>query len=291
MNPYLFVRKEERSMAIPFEQYQKAAEYIRARAEQGGQPLPEICLVLGSGLGRLAREMTGAVTLAYEEIPGFPRSTVESHAGLMKIGRLEGRPAAVLSGRFHYYEGYDMETVAFYVRVLHLLGVKKLILTNAAGGVNQQFHVGDLMLITDHIKLCAESPSRGSIDPRLGQRFFDMTHTYSPALRSTAKDCAARLGLSLREGVYFFMAGPQFETPAEIRAIRLLGGDAVGMSTVAEAIAASQCGMEVLGISCITNMAAGMVPDTRVSDEEVTQNAALASDSFCGLMRSIAAVI
>lgn len=278
-------------MAIPFEEYQKAAEFIRDRAELGGQPLPEICLVLGSGLGRLAREMEDAVTLPYEEIPGFPRSTVESHAGLLKVGRLAGRPAAVLSGRFHYYEGYDMETVAFYVRVMHLLGVKKLVLTNAAGGVNEQFRVGDLMLLTDHIKLCAESPSRGAVDPRLGQRFFDMTHTYSPALRRTAKDCAARQGLTLREGVYFFMAGPQFETPAEIRAIRLLGGDAVGMSTVAEAIAASQCGMEVLGISCITNMAAGMVPDTLVSDEEVTQNAALASDGFCRLMRDIAAVL
>lgn len=276
-------------MAISFEQYEQAAAFIRDRAARGGQPLPEICLVLGSGLGRLAQEMTEAVTLPYAEIPGFPRSTVESHAGLLKLGRLEKRPAAVLSGRFHYYEGYDMETVAFYVRVMRLLGVKKLILTNAAGGVNESFQVGDLMLITDHIKLCAESPSRGSIDPRFGQRFFDMTHTYSPILRQTAKDCAARLGIPLREGVYFFMAGPQFETPAEIRAIRLLGGDAVGMSTVAEAIAASQCGMEVLGISCITNLAAGMVPNTLVSDEEVTQNAALAADGFCRLMRSIAA--
>lgn len=278
-------------MVIPFEQYERAADFIRQRAEQGGQPLPEICMVLGSGLGRLADEMTKAVTLPYEEIPGFPRSTVESHAGLLKIGQLEGRPTAVLSGRFHYYEGYDMETVAFYVRVMYLLGVKKLVLTNAAGGVNEGFQVGDLMLIADHIKLCAESPSRGAIDSRLGQRFFDMTHTYSPALRQTARDCAARLGIPLREGTYFFMAGPQFETPAEIRAIRLLGGDAVGMSTVAEAIAASQCGLEVLGISCITNLAAGMVPGTLVSDQEVTQNAALAADNFCRLMRGIAAAL
>ena len=156
-----------------------------------------------------------------------------------------------------------METLTFYVRVMRLLGVGKLVLTNAAGGVNESFRVGDLMLITDHIKLCAESPARGETDPRFGDRFFDMTYTYSPALAAKARRAAEELDIPLREGVYFFMAGPQFETPAEIRAVRRLGGDAVGMSTVAEAIAARQCGMEVLGLSCITNLAAGMQPETR----------------------------
>lgn len=270
-------------MNIPLEQYRQAADYIRARLT--GQP--EACLVLGSGLGRLADEVEDAVRIPYADIPGFPRSTVASHASTMLCGRLCGRRVIVMAGRFHYYEGYDMETAAFYVRVMHLLGVGRLLLTNAAGGVNPDFRVGDFMLITDHIKLCAETPARGAEEPAFGPRFFDMTRTYSPALLALARTCAQTLGQPLREGVYFFMAGPQFETPAEIRAIRLLGGDAVGMSTVPEAIAAAQCGMEVLGISCITNMAAGMVPQSTVSDDEVTVNAALASERFIRLMKAV----
>lgn len=278
-------------MSIPFEQYEKAAAFIRWRLGKSVSPVPEVCLVLGSGLGRLAGEVTDPVEIPYEDIPGFPRSTVKSHAGKLVLGRLSGRPVAVMSGRFHFYEGYDMETVAFYVRVMFLLGVGKLVLTNAAGGVNETYRAGDLMLLTDHIKLCAESPSRGAIDPRFGDRFFDMTHTYSPALAAKARRSAKELGIPLHEGVYVFMAGPQFETPAEIRAIRRLGGDAVGMSTVAEAIAARQCGMEVLGLSCITNLAAGMQPGAEVSDQEVTQNAAAVADTFCALMRKIVEVI
>ena len=278
-------------MSIPFERYEKAAAFIRERLGKSVSPMPEVCLVLGSGLGRLAGEVTDPVEIPYEEIPGFPCSTVKSHAGKLVAGRLSGRPVAVMAGRFHYYEGYDMETLTFYVRVMRLLGVGKLVLTNAAGGVNESFRVGDLMLITDHIKLCAESPARGETDPRFGDRCFDMTYTYSPALAAKARRAAEELDIPLREGVYFFMAGPQFETPAEIRAVRRLGGDAVGMSTVAEAIAARQCGMEVLGLSCITNLAAGMQPETEVSDQEVTQNAAAAADTFCSLMRKIAGVI
>ena len=270
-------------MNIPLEQYRQAADYIRAHLT--GQP--EVCLVLGSGLGRLADEVEDAVRIPYADIPGFPRSTVASHAGMMLCGRLCGREVIVMAGRFHYYEGYDMETAAFYVRVMHLLGVRRLLLTNAAGGVNPDFRVGDFMLIADHIKLCAESPARGAGEPAFGPRFFDMTRTYSPALLTLARTCAQTLGQPLREGVYFFMAGPQFETPAEIRAVRLLGGDAVGMSTVPEAVAAAQCGMAVLGISCITNMAAGMVPQSTVSDDEVTVNAAQASGRFMRLMKAI----
>lgn len=281
----------ESKLAISFAEYEKSAAFIRERLGKSISPLPEVCLVLGSGLGRLAGDVQDPVIIPYTEIPGFPRSTVKSHAGKLIVGRLSGRPVAVLSGRFHYYEGYDMETVTFYVRVMYLLGVKKLVLTNAAGGVNESFRVGDLMLITDHIKLCAESPARGEIDPRFGERFFDMTHTYSPVLAAKARRCAEELAIPLREGVYFYMAGPQFETPAEIRAIRTLGGDAVGMSTVAEAIAASQCGMAVLGLSCITNLAAGMKPGVKVSDQEVTQNAAVVAGTFCSLMKNIIEVI
>lgn len=276
-------------MAIPFERYEKAASVIRERLEASAASLPEVCLVLGSGLGGLAEEVLDPVELRYEDIPGFPTSTVTSHAGRLVLGRLADRSVAVLAGRFHFYEGYDTETVAFYVWVMHLLGVGKLVLTNAAGGVNTSFRVGDLMLITDHIQFCLESPARGEIDPRFGDRFFDMTRTYSPTLAERARRCAGELGIPLREGVYFFMAGPQFETPAEIRAIRLLGGDAVGMSTVPEAIVARQCGMEVLGLSCITNLAAGMQEE--VSDREVTQNAAAAAGPFRALVQKIIAVI
>lgn len=274
-------------MAIPMEHYEEAAAYIRAH-----MPVPPaICLVLGSGLGRLSDEVEGAVVLPYADIPHFPRSTVASHAGRLLLGRLNGRPAAVLSGRFHYYEGYSMEQAAFYVRVMHLLGVRRLLLTNAAGGVNPDFQVGDFMLIEDHIKFFTESPARGPQLPAFGARFFDMSRPYSPRLRQLAEETAEKLGISLRRGVYFYMAGPQFETPAEIRAIRLLGGDAVGMSTVPEAIAAAQCGMETLGISCITNAAAGMTPDGVLSDEEVGQNAGKVADRFCALMRALAAQV
>ena len=231
---------------IPLTEYEQAAAYLRSRLVE----IPQTAVVLGSGLGRLAREAEDAVRIPYTDIPGFPQSTVASHAGL------------------HYYEGYDMETVCFYVRVLHLLGVRRLVLTNAAGGINDSFQVGDLMLITDHLKFFSESPSRGQVPPVFGERFFDMSRAYTPALREIAAVCAAKLHIPLREGIYAFMPGPQFETP--------------------EVIAASQCGMEVLGISCITNLAAGMVPDGVVSDEEVTVAAGEASGRFCALVTAIA---
>lgn len=271
---------------VNWQDYERGAAVIRERA---GTRRPEIAVVLGSGLGRLADRVENAVRIPYAEIPGLPPSTVASHAGVLVLGRLMGRETAVLSGRFHYYEGYDFATVCAYVRILHLLGVRKLLLTNAAGGVNATYRVGDFMLITDHIKLCAESPSRGAVPPVFGQRFFDLSRAYTPRLQDVARECARRLEVPLKEGVYFFMAGPQFETPAEIRAIRALGGDAVGMSTVPEAIAAAQCGMEVLGVSCITNLAAGMSGDGTVSDDEVTANAAQVSGRFVALMEAIVA--
>ena len=227
---------------------EQAASFVRERILNAGVVLPKTALVLGSGLGYLADELEDAVRIPYEDIPHFPVSTVASHAGFFAVGSLGGTPLIILSGRSHYYEGYAFSTVTFYVRVLQMLGVKTLILTNAAGGVNTAFSVGDLMLITDHIKLCTDSPARGPADERLGARFFDMTHTYTPRLQEIARRTAAELSVPLREGVYFYMGGPQFETPAEIRMIRLLGGDAVGMSTVPEAIVAAQSGMELLGV-------------------------------------------
>ncbi len=269
------------------ERIEQAAAAVRRRLT--GRPVPRIALVLGSGLGYLADELTDPVRIPYGEIPHFPVSTVASHAGFLAAGALGEGPVFVLSGRTHYYEGYSFETVTFYVRVLRALGVELLVLTNAAGGVNTAFSVGDLMLITDHIKLCADSPARGPADERLGARFFDMTHTYTPRLQQLARETASEQGVTLREGVYFYMGGPQFETPAEIRMIRALGGDAVGMSTVPEAIVASQCGLQLLGISCITNMAAGIVPDTEVSDDEVVVAAAGATRSLGELMKAIVA--
>ena len=224
-------------MAFTRTQYEQSARFLRERI--GCQPV--LGLVLGSGLGALADDLTDAVRIPYEEIPGFPRSTVASHAGQLAVGKLSGKPVAMLCGRFHFYEGYDMATAAYYVRVLKLLGVRGLLLTNAAGGVTLTYRPGDCMLIADHIKLCAESPVRGVHDPVWGERFFDMSRVYDPALRRMAQEAAEQMALPLHEGVYFYMAGPQFETPAEIRAIRTLGGDAVGMSTVPEVIVAAQC--------------------------------------------------
>ena len=265
----------------------RAAEYIKERARAADAVIGDAAIVLGSGLGFLAEKMEGALRIPYAEIPGFPLSTVESHAGVLSIGRLGGKNVLAFSGRFHYYEGYDFRTVTFYVRVLFCLGVKTLILTNAAGGMNEAFVPGDLMLISDHIKLCADSPERGAADPFFGQRFFDMTRAYTPELCDIAKEAARSLSLTLREGVYCYMGGPQFETPAEIRALRILGGDAVGMSTVPEAIVASHLGMNLLGISCITNMAAGMLADTPISDDEVTEVASSASGRFSALVCDI----
>ena len=270
-------------MAFTSTQYEQSARFLRERI--GCQPV--LGLVLGSGLGALADDLTDAVRIPYEEIPGFPRSTVASHAGQLAVGKLSGKPVAMLCGRFHFYEGYDMATAAYYVRVLKLLGVRGLLLTNAAGGVNLTYRPGDFMLIADHIKLCAESPVRGVHDPVWGERFFDMSRVYDPALRRMAQEAAEQMALPLHEGVYFYMAGPQFETPAEIRAIRTLGGDAVGMSTVPEVIVAAQCGLPVLGLSCITNMAAGMGAKRVVSDEEVTETAGAVSARFRELCRRV----
>lgn len=267
---------------IPVEHYQEAARSISERI--GKKPV--IGMVLGSGLGVMAEEITEGITIPYSEILHFPESTVEGHAGEMVIGELEGITVLVLKGRFHYYEGYDMERVVFPIRVMKILGIENLLVTNAAGGVNTSFKAGELMVINDHIKMFTESPLRGPNNEKFGSRFNDMTEAYSKELRCIAKSAAKDLGLTLQEGVYAFMGGPSYETPAEIRMLRLLGADAVGMSTVPEVIAASHGGMKVLGLSCITNMAAGIL-DQPLDHGDVMETSARVRGNFISLVREI----
>lgn len=243
-----------------------AADYIRARIDG----LTEIGLVLGSGWGDFAAQVENPVHIPYAEVPGFPCAGVAGHAGEWVIGEIAGKKVAVMSGRFHYYEGHDMKTVTLPVRVMQKLGVKTLILTNAAGGINGEFEVGDLMLISDHISMTGTSPLFGPNSEELGPRFPDMTHAYDRDLRFLAHLVANGQHFRLREGVYAQMPGPCYETPAEIRMLRVLGADAVGMSTVPEVIAARHGGMKVMGLSCITNMAAGVL-DTPLSHGEVME--------------------
>jgi len=263
-----------------------AADFLRSRLPQ----TPDLALVLGSGLGGLADEITDPVFIPYAEVPGFPLSTAPGHAGRFVAGQLGGKYVLCMQGRFHYYEGHDMAAIALPVRVFKALGCRALILTNAAGGVNWEFNVGDFMLITDHINFMGANPLRGANDDAIGPRFCDMTSVYAPSLQKTALDCAAAMGLTLQKGVYLGYMGPSFETPAEIRAFRTLGADAVGVSTVPEAIAASHCGLPVLGLSLITNMAAGMA-GKRLSGDEVIEIANQRGPVFCSLVKNIAAAL
>lgn len=262
---------------------QEASQYIRTRI--GDIPV-EIGIILGSGLGALADEVKDGVSIAYKDIPHFPVSTVPGHAGRLVIGNLHGRKVVCMQGRFHYYEGYGMDQVVFPVQVMYSLGVRNLLLTNAAGCVNTEWKPGDLMLISDHIKLIQDNPLRGRNDESLGPRFFDMSRAYDIKLRKLARRCAQELGIDIREGVYQLFTGPSFETPAEIRMARLMGADAVGMSTVPEAIAASHLGMKTLGISCLTNMASGIL-DQPLNHEEVLETGEKVRTSFTALVRSI----
>jgi purine-nucleoside phosphorylase len=270
--------------AFTLEYYKASADWLLARLP--GKP--EIALILGSSLGPLADEISDPITIDYADIPNFLVSTAPSHAGKMIFGRLGGKYVACMSGRFHWYEGYDFEDLAAPIRVLKLLGVRATILTNAAGAVNMAYKVGDIMVVKDHIKLMGASPMRGPNIPELGPRFFDVSEMYTPALRSLALKCAESVGQGdrTREGTYFYFGGPQFETPAEIRAARILGGDAVGMSTVTEALTAAHCGMEILALSLMTNMAAGVLPK-RLSAEEVSIAATEAGGRFRQLVRAI----
>lgn len=260
----------------------EAAEYLRARLPAR----PDLALVLGSGLGGLADRIEDPVYIPYGQIPRFPVSTAPGHAGRFVFGRLSGRMVLCMQGRFHYYEGHDMAAIALPVRVLKALGCRALVLTNAAGGVNWDFSVGDFMLITDHINFMGANPLRGENEDAIGPRFCDMSHVYTPEFQQTARQVAAQQGITLREGVYLGYMGPSFETPAEIRAFRTLGADAVGMSTVPEAIAASHCGLPVLGVSLITNMAAGMA-GKRLSGDEVIEIANQRGPVFQDFIRTV----
>jgi purine-nucleoside phosphorylase len=264
--------------------YDRVAEAAAALEARIGRP--EVAIVLGSGLGAFADRIEDAVTIAYGDIPHWPPATIVGHAGRLVAGRIGSRSVAVLSGRAHYYEGHDLATVVFGVRVLGLLGVRVLILTNAAGGVNTSFAQGALMLIDDHINLMGANPLMGPNDDRFGPRFPDMTEVYSRRLQLVAGAAAEAAGLPLAHGIYAALHGPSYETPAEIRYLRAIGADAVGMSTVPEAIAARHMGIEVLGISCITNMAAGVLPQPLVHDE-VMETARRVAGQFIGLLEAI----
>ena len=269
-------------MNEPFAFYEKTAEYVKSRAPFA----PELGLILGTGLGPLAKQIENPVEIDYRDIPNFLVSTAPDHAGKLIFGTLEGKKLVCMSGRFHSYEGYDFEQLAIPVRLFKLLGVKQLIVTNAAGGVNEGYRPGDIMVISDHIKLNGASPMRGKNLPEFGDRFFNVSRMYTPRLRELALRLAKDTALRVHEGVYFFMPGPQFETPAEIRAIRLLGGDAVGMSTVTEALTAAHCGIELLGFSVITNMAAGML-DQPLTTEEVSETGRMIEERFSAYLKSV----
>ena len=269
-------------MEFTMEQYQASAKYIR---EQLGEFIPKVAMVLGSGLGYLGDEVENAIAIDYRDIPHFKASTAPGHKGRLVFGLLEGQKVAVMQGRMHHYEGYSYEEVSYAVRVLRLLGCDTLIVTNAAGCVRTDWNAGDLMLITDHIKMFSESPLRGENLPEFGVRFPDASHLYTVGLQELAKQTAQELNIPLREGVYFYCYGPQYETPAEIRAARILGGDAVGMSTAPEVIVAGHCGMQVLGLTLLSNMAAGIL-DQPLSEQEVLDAAAAAREKFSGLVRA-----
>ena len=247
---------------------------------------PTVGLILGSGRGVLGDQIPGAETIEYGDIPGFPVSTVEGHAGRLVFGEVGGKSVMIMQGRFHYYEGYSMDQVVFPVWVMQQLGVEKMVVTNAAGAVNAGFLPGDLMLFSEHIKLFTDSPLRGPNIDELGPRFNDMSSAYTPELRRLATRVAAEQGIDVREGVYAHMAGPSFETPAEIRMLRTLGADAVGMSTVPEVITAVHAGLDVLGISAISNMAAGIL-DQPLNHEEVMETGRMVRDKFVNLVKAV----
>ncbi len=264
------------------ESIQEAAQYISSKSSIQ----PEIGLILGSGLGVLADLIEDGVAISYQDIPYFPVSTVEGHEGELLLGTIKGRPVVMMKGRFHMYEGYGPEVTAFPVRVMKELGVKSLLVTNAAGGVNKEFEPGDLMIISDHLNMTGSNPLIGPNDAALGVRFPDMSEAYSLRLRTIAKKTAKARGFKVKKGVYAGLLGPTYETPAEIVMLRTMGADAVGMSTVSEVIVARHAGIEVLGISCISNMAAGIL-NQPLSHDEVMETTERVREKFLGLVLDI----
>ena len=269
-----------------YERAEHATRVIRSRISVE----PRIALVLGSGLGGFADDFEEAVGIPYEDIPGFVRSTAQGHAGRLVIGKIDSVPVVAMQGRVHYYEGYSLEEVTFPVRTFGLLGVKTLVLTNAAGGINVQLTQGALMVISDHVNLMGVNPLRGPNDERFGPRFPDMSSVYSADLQALVVEEAKAIGVEVRRGIYGALSGPSYETPAEIHLLRNLGADAVGMSTVPEAIVARHMGLEVLGISCITNMAAG-ISDEPINHEEVMATGDRVRETFADLLRSVIGAI
>lgn len=260
----------------------EAVSYIRSKTSLQ----PEAGVILGSGLGNVVDAIDIEAAIPYAEVPGAKASTVLGHQGRLILGRAKGTPVAVMQGRVHFYEGYEMDEVMFLTRVLGRLGIRKIVVTNAAGGINTSFQPGDLMLISDHINLMGVNPLRGRNLDDLGVRFPDMSDAYAESLRAMAREVAASLGLKVQEGVYLGLSGPTYETPAEIRAFRVLGADAVGMSTVPEVIAASHMGIPALGISCITNMAAGILKQ-KLTHQEVMDTTARVQQQFTSLVLGI----
>ncbi len=269
-----------------YERAEHATRIIRSRISVE----PRIALVLGSGLGGFADDFEEPVSIPYEDIPGFVRSTAQGHAGRLVVGKIDSVPVLAMQGRVHYYEGYSLEEVTFAVRTFGLLGVKTLVLTNAAGGINVQLTQGALMVISDHLNLMGVNPLRGANDERFGPRFPDMSAVYSRELQELVIDEAKAIGVEVRRGIYGALSGPSYETPAEIHLLRNLGADAVGMSTVPEAIVARHMGLEVLGISCITNMAAG-ISDEPINHEEVMATGDRVRETFAELLRRVITAI
>lgn len=265
-----------------FRRAERAARYIRSKIKAA----PKIALVLGSGLGGFADELDGAVRIPYEKIPGFPRSTAEGHAGRLVVGKVDGVPVAAMQGRVHLYEGHSVQEVTFPMRVFHQMGIKAAILTNAAGGIGAHLKQGCLVLLSDHINLQAQNPCMGANEERFGPRFFDMTTAYDARFREIAAEEAKRLEVELLSGVYAAVTGPSYETPAEIRYLRTIGADMVGMSTVPEVIAARHMGTRVLAISCVTNMAAGISAHA-INHQEVLETGARVRTQFVALLRAV----
>lgn len=247
---------------------------------------PKIAIILGSGLGKLAKHLTETCTISYEELPHWKTPTTAAHAGNLIFGLLEGKEVVCLQGRLHYYEGFSMQEVTYPIRVLAKLGITTLLLTNNSGGISHALQPGDLMMITDHINMTGTNPLIGPNEDVFGPRYPDMTYAYAPALQQLARECASSLGIPLREGVYIGLPGPCFETPAEIRMYRMWGADAVGQSTVPEVIVANHCGIRVLGISCVCNKAAGMTEE-RLSEEDIIASGQQMADKLAALMLEV----
>ena len=261
------------------EQLMETVTYLKEK----GLLEPEIGLVLGSGLGDLADEIVNPVIVSYSDIPHFPTSTVAGHKGQLVYGELSGKTVVAMQGRFHFYEGYSIQEVTLPIRVMKLLGVTSIGLTNAAGGVNVEFTPGDLMLITDHINFTSQNPLIGHNDDEMGPRFPDMSHTYDTEYQAIIQEVAKKMNVSIQTGVYMGFSGPTYETPAEVRMARILGADAVGMSTVPEAIVARHAGLRVFGISCITNLAAGM--QSSLNHQEVVDVSTRVNETFKTLLK------